>query len=99
MVGLAAGAVLQRLPVPLTLIEPHRGLISDPLRSAQRHEGKNGWVKIAYVLITHYAVAFLTLNNDAGGACGATLIPLYIMVFVTAGYTWKIARLTYKKAA
>jgi anterior pharynx defective protein 1 len=64
-----------------------------------RHEGKNGWVKIAYVLITHYAVAFLTLNNDAGGACGATLIPLYIMVFVTAGYTWKIARLTYKKAA
>ena len=86
-------------PVPHTLIEPLCWLVFGRSRSVQRHEEKNGWIKIAYVLITHYAAAFLTLNNDAGGSCSATLIPLYIVVIVTAGYTWKVARLTYKKSA
>lgn len=64
----------------------------------EHHVGKGGLIKIAYVVATHYVASFLTLNNDNGGECAGTLVPLYVMLIATVGYTWRITGIRYKRA-
>lgn len=58
----------------------------------QHHTGQNGWYKIGFVVGAHYVAAFLTLNDDN---CAGTLVPLYGLLLITAGYTWKMSGLRY----
>lgn len=45
-----------------------------------------GIAKISFVVVTHYAAACLTLNNESVDSCAATLTPLYIIMLVCGGY-------------
>jgi len=47
-------------------------------------------IKIGIVVGSHLIASFLTLLNQSGGSCVASLILLYFLLFIMAGITWLV---------
>lgn len=57
-----------------------------------RKSAKFDW-RVLYVIITHYTVALLTLNNDAHGSCAATIVPIALILILSTFVAYKVSGL------
>lgn len=47
--------------------------------------------RIVFVVVAHYAFSLVTLNNNSEGPCAGTMVPIFMLLFVSAGIAYTTA--------
>eukprot|EP00730_Choanoeca_flexa_P015921 TRINITY_DN7425_c0_g1_i2.p1 TRINITY_DN7425_c0_g1~~TRINITY_DN7425_c0_g1_i2.p1 ORF type:complete len:249 (+),score=22.59 TRINITY_DN7425_c0_g1_i2:88-834(+) len=64
----------------------------DLKRQGTAYLSPGGW-RVPFVVVAHAAASLLTLNNEEGGACAGTLVPLAALTVVSGFAAWYSANM------